>query len=73
MRWSNQDPRESINKRSGIAIWAPESDVFRGDVETKHGYYIALHRHNLDQRTLIAEDDSWPPEWMWIYAPANKS
>jgi len=69
MEWTNQDPRELIGKRANIVVWAPQGEVFRAEVETHQGWCVFLRNRGKDQRSLVSESDSWPPEWKWIQGP----
>lgn len=71
VQWHNNDPREVINKRDKIVVCAPEGEVFRAEVETKHGWSIHLQRKETDKKKYIAEDDEWPKEWKWAFAPKD--
>lgn len=70
MEWSNQDPREIINKRAKIIVFnLLDNEVFIGDVETKHAYCIFFRGRLLDQNTFVSADDDWPQEWRWTFTP----
>lgn len=65
--WSNEDPREKLD-RGDIIVAAPEGEAFTASVETKHAYCVFLKRTG-DVRSHISEGDEWPPEWQWVRAP----
>lgn len=67
--WSNEDPRESIDKRAEIVVVAPEGEAFCASVETKHAYCVFLKRRGNDVKSHISEGDEWPTEWKWARAP----
>lgn len=69
MMWITTDPRELVNKRANIVVCAPQGEVFRAEVETKHAWCVSLRRRDKDKRSHIAEDEEWPPEFIWIFAP----
>lgn len=69
MTWNSIDPRDIINKRDTIVVCAPEGEVFKAEVETKHGWCIFLRRERPDKSKLISEHAPWPPEWRWAFAP----
>ena len=70
MNWSNEDPREAINKRKAIVVVdAAIKTSFLGTVETKHAYCVFLNKREKDEKDFIAEDAEWPSTWYWAPAP----
>jgi hypothetical protein len=67
--WSATDPREWVGKRAKIVVHAPEGEVFMAEVETKHSYCVFLRGRGPDKKSHIAEDNEWPPEYLWTLAP----
>lgn len=65
--WSNEDPRERINKRADILILRPTGGssyrVGQGQVETKNGWSIWT---TFEDHKYI---ESWDPLWWWDWAP----
>jgi len=71
MSWKHTDPRESINKRGVIVIWATEGEVIRAGVSTKESWCIFLHGRGPDKKDFISENEEWPTGWKWTWAPRD--
>ncbi len=74
MNWSNEDPREHINKLAHIIIVRPDHEghlqhTGSAFVDSKDTYCIFT---SFDDHKHISADEFWDPLWYWIRAPEKK-